>query len=350
MRLLCLILLFFTVACSKQVTQVPQAKPLFVKVAKAELGEITREFETSGELKADKEILVAAERQGTVKEIYVYEGKFVNAGDALIQIEGKDVDADLKKAQSDYASYQNLYEQGAISKQELVNYEAQLRRVQSQIDNLKISAISSGVIGVIYVDPGDYVKQGDRILDLVKVYPLRVSYSVPEKLISKIMIGQKLELETDSEAGKVFDASVDFISPRVDPETRTVLLRAKITSPSTKLKANQFVKVKQVIESSSNSLLVREESLYLDQGQEYLYLAVSSLRDEGEAIQSGSPRAEGARDDELLTATRVAVKTGQRQDGKVEILEGIQEGDDVIYAGLHSIYPGAQLVVLPNEN
>ncbi|MDA1020218.1 MAG: efflux RND transporter periplasmic adaptor subunit [Cyanobacteria bacterium] len=346
MRLLCLILLFFTVACSKQVTQTPVAKPLFVKVAKAELGEITREFETSGELKADKEILVAAERQGMVKEIYVYEGKFVNAGDALIQIEGKDVDADLKKAQSDFASYQNLYEQGAISKQELINYEAQLKRVQSQIDNLKISAISSGVIGVIYVDPGDYVKQGDKILDLVKVYPLRVSYSVPEKLISKIMIGQKLELETDSESGKVFDASVDFISPRVDPETRTVLLRAKITSPSTKLKANQFVKVKQVIESSSNSLLVREESLYLDQGQEYLYLAVLSLRDEGEAIQSGSPRAEGARDDVSYTATRIAVKTGQRQEGKVEILEGIQEGDDVIYAGLHSIYPGAKLVVV----
>lgn len=343
MRYLCLILLLFSSsACSKKAAPVAAVKPLFVKAEAATTGDIERAFETAGELKADKEILVAAERPGMVKEIYVREGQWVKAGQALIQIEGKDVDADLKKAQSDFASYQNLFDQGAISKQELINYEAQLRRVESQIDNLQINVISSGFIGVIYVDPGDYVKRGDKILDLVKIYPLRVSYSVPEKLISKILIGQSVELRTDSEAGKVFNASVDFISPRVDPNTRAVLVRGKINSPSTNLKANQFVTVKQVINSSNTTLLVREEALYLNQGQEYLYLA-SSLRAEAKQANVETPEIDAS--DELV-AKRVAVKTGQRQEGMVEILEGIEAGDNVIYAGLHSIYPGAKLVLV----
>lgn len=360
MRNFALLLLVLSIcSCAKQVPSTKEAKPLYVKVEQASLGGVEKQFETAGELKADKEILVAAERQGKIEQIYVREGQSVKAGDVLIKIEGQDVDADLTKAQSDYQSYQRLFDEGAISKQELVNYEAQLKRVESQRDNLKIRAISSGVVGVIYVDPGDYVNRGDKILDLVKIYPLRVSYSVPEKLISKIAIGQKLELRADSEPGKVFEARVDFISPRVDPNSRAVLLRARINNPSSKLKANQFVRVKQTVDSKDAVLLVREEAIYLDQGQEYLYLAedTSSLR--ALAKQSNAENQEPAGDDGIATsdsenlpgndsrvAKRVAVKTGHRQEGKVEILEGLSEGDTVIYAGLHSIYPGANLVVV----
>lgn len=349
-------------SCAKKAPSSQAAKPLFVKVEQASLGRVEKEFETAGELKADKEILVAAERQGKIEQIFVREGQSVRAGDVLIKIEGQDVDADLKKAQNDYQSYQKLYEEGAISKQELINYEALLRRVESQRDNLKIRAISEGVIGVIYVDPGDYVNLGDQILDLVKIYPLRVSYSVPEKLISTIALGQRVELHADSEPGKVFEAKVDFISPRVDPNSRAVLVRARIDNPGSKLKANQFVRVKQIVDSKDAVLLVREEAIYLDQGQEYLYLAESEPSLRASAKQSNAEDQEPAGDDGIATsdssnpprndsrvAKRVAVKTGHRQDGKVEILEGLNEGDTVIYAGLHSIYPGAKLVIVDEE-
>lgn len=322
----CLILFCLLSSCAKKPVQEQAAKPLYIKFEQAKLGPISQEFETAGELKADKEILVSAERQGQVQEVYVSEGQWVAAGEALIKVKGEDVDADFKKVQSDYNTYSKLYKEGAIAKQDLLKYETELNRFQSQKDNLLIRAKTSGSVGVIYVDPGDYVKLGDRVLDLVKLDPLRVSYSIPERLIAKVQLGQTVVLTTDSEADKVFNAVVDFIAPRVDPETRTVMVRAKISNPSTKLKANQFVKVKQVISDLSDALLVREESIYLDQGQEYLYLA------------------ESAKESELI-AKRVAVKTGLRQDGKVQILEGIKAGDKVIYAGLHSIYPGANLVV-----
>jgi RND family efflux transporter MFP subunit len=326
-RTLIVLILFLSLgSCSKKVVQEQAAKPLYIKFEQAKAGPISQEFETAGELKADKEILVSAERQGQVQEVYVYEGQWVQAGEALIKVKGEDVDADLKKVESDYNTYSKLYKEGAIARQDLLKYETELNRFKSQKDNLLIRAKTSGSVGVIHVDPGDYVKLGDKVLDLVKLDPLRVSYSIPERLIAKVQVGQAVTLTTDSEADKVFNAVVDFISPRVDPETRTVVVRAKISNPSTKLKANQFVKVKQVISDLQNTLLVREEAVYLDQGQEYLYLAESGKGTE-------------------LIAKRVAVKTGLRQNGNVQILEGIKAGDKVIYAGLHSIYPGANLVV-----
>ena len=77
-----------------------------------------------------------------------------------------------------------------------------------------------------------------------------------------------------------------------------------------------------MISDLKDALLVREESVYLDQGQEYLYIMDKD------------------------TAKRVAIKTSLRQNGKVQILEGIKAGDSVIYAGLHSIYPGAKVIVV----
>lgn len=314
-------------SCAKKAVQEQAAKPIFIKFEQAKLEPISQEFETAGELKADKEILVSAERQGQVQEIYVYEGQWVAAGEPLIKVKGEDVDADLKKVQSDYSTYSKLYEQGAIAKQDLLRYETELSRIKSQKDNLLIRAKTSGAVGVIHVDPGDYVKLGDPVLDLVKLDPIRASYSIPERLIAKVQIGQSVTLTTDSEADKVFNAVVDFISPRVDPATRSVVVRAKISNPSSKLKANQFVRVKQVIKDLKDALLVREEAVYLDQAQEYLYIAVEKTKDN-------------------YVAQRVAIKTGLRQNGKVQILEGIKAGDNVIYAGLFSIYPGANVVVV----
>lgn len=339
-----LLSLIFLSSCAKKNGNAQNiVKPLYVKYEKASLGEIKQQFETAGELKADKEILVSAERPGKVEAVYVTEGGYANAGAPLIKIQGEDVDADLMKAQADYDSYKKLYEAGAISKQQLIGYESTLKHIESQRRNLSISAISSGMIGQIYVDPGDYVKAGDPLLDLVKIYPLRVSYSIPEKLIAKLKIGQPAFLTTDSEPGTIFESVVDFISPRVEPNTRAILVRAKITNPSNKLKANQFVKVKQVIENLTQVLLVKEEAVYLDQGQEFLYLAIPNKDyKEGDKPKTNPDGSQQP----THTAKRVPVKTGLREEGKVEITEGIQEGDNVIYAGLYSIYPGANLIIV----
>lgn len=335
-----------------------QIPPVAVKFEAADFHTISDVFETAGELKADKESVISAERAGQVETIFVTEGDWVKEGDVLVKIKANDVRADLALAESDYESYQKLEAEGAISRQELLQVKARLEKLQADLNNSEIRALFSGVVGQIYIDLGDYLKQGDAILDLVKNQPLRVTYTVPEKLIPFVKIGQSIEFETDANPGRFNTARIDFISPRVDPVTRTVLTRAKVSSYShgdfgnPNLKANQFVKVKQKITGDRKSLMVREEAIYLDQGQQFLYLAReddSPAPEEPEASkQAAAPPMQppGAVSEPLVTylADRKAVETGARKNGLVEIITGIAPGDLVIYAGLSRIYPGAKLI------
>jgi RND family efflux transporter MFP subunit len=342
----CLII-FLLASCAKQnKNSLTDVKPVNVKFEPVITGSLAQDFETAGELKADKEILVSAERAGKVEFIYVREGAWVEPGTSLVKIKGEDVDADLAKARSDYEAYKSLYEQGAISKQELITYETQMRKYQSQKDNLMIRAISSGMIGAVHVDPGDYVTLGSPIMDLVKNYPLKVSFTIPERLVTKINLGQSLELNSDANPQKTYNAKIDFIAPRVDPQTRTILVRAILSNPDQFLKANQYVRVKATTRTEDSALVVRETAIYLDQGQEFLYLAIP-MKDIADRKDKKDPMG-----NPLPThlARRVPIKTGLREQGKVQVIEGIQEGDNVIYAGLHSIYPSAQLVKIEEQD
>ena len=331
--------IFILVSCSKKQAEPQAAPPVAVKFEEVKAQSISQEFTTAGELKADREILVSAEIAGQIEAILVKEGEWIREGQILVRVKGDDAKADLAKAKSDYESFLSLYEQGAISKRELLQYETLLKKAEAVLDHLNIKALISGTVGEIYVDPGDFTSQGSKIMDLVKSRPLRVSYSIPEKLIPLVKLGQPVEINTEAYPNQVFTGFVDFIAPKVDTTSRTVLVRAQVDDPKAQLKVNQFVEVKQKIKKHEDALLVKEESVYLDQGQEYLYLARPSDKEES------------------YKAERVAIKTGLRQiskdaEGKeqarVEIVNGIQEGDLVIYAGLHSIYPGAEL--LPIES
>jgi RND family efflux transporter MFP subunit len=344
----CALLFLVLSSCSKPSPEVKTENPLFAKFETVSLKPVSRSFETAGETKAQEEILVSAERAGQVEKIHVREGNFVTAGTLLVSIKGDDVQADLKKAEADYVSYKKLYEEGAASQIEFRQYEANLSRVKSQLSNLNITAITDGVIGQIYINLGDYVTNGNKILDLVKLYPLRISYSVPERLIPKIKLGQNLNFTVESHPNETFTASVDFISPRIDPNSRTVLVRALVNDPNKQLRANQFVKVKQVIDQISDALMVREEAVYLDQGQEYLFVA-DPIESEEESSNGETLDQKTSAPAPTHIARKIPIKTGIREPGWVEILDGLQEGEEVIYAGLTSMYPGAKLIKVPNE-
>ncbi len=316
-------------SCSKKDPPPKPQRPIAIKFEEAKLMDLEQYFETVAELKANREIVISAERDGQVQQILVEEGQWVNQGQALVNIKAEDTLADLAKAKADYDSYKKLFDEGAISKLEYLTYKATLERLEADLDRLRIKALSSGIVGKIDIDPGDFVRVGDRIMDLVSINPMRVSYSVPEKLIPYIKLGQTIELRTSVYPKEVFLAKVDFISPIVNKETRAILVRASLVSNPKDLKPNQFMKVKQKVKDKKNAILVREEALFLEQGEEFIYLA-SPAEEEG-----------------FYVADRRVVKTGIRKPGIVEITEGIEADDPIVYAGLFSIYPGAKLI--PSE-
>lgn len=348
-RVFLFILAFSFVSCAKP-PAMKQEKSIFVKFEPAGRGEIIEEFSTAGELKADEDVIVSAQRPGKIIKINVREGQYVQAGARLIEIAGKDVDADLSKARQDFDSYKKLYDEGAISQLELNNYKANLDRLGSFKSDLVIKATISGQVGEIMVDLGDYVKEGDDLLDLVKLYPMELTYTIPERLLAKVKPGQKVILTTDSYPGEEFTAQVKFVSPKVDSKTRATLVRASLDYSEFNLKANQFVNVRQILNVNQDILLIREEAIYLDQGQEFVFTAdeIEKTQEEkdADAKKAGMPGPPPG----THRAKKNKVKIGLRKPGFVQIIDGIEEGDMVIYAGLTSIYEGAKLVQVKEDN
>ena len=318
-------LCFLGFACSQKNPPAKPSRPLPVKFEAATITNLEQDFETVAELKAYREVTVAAERAGQVNSILVREGDSISEGQLLVKIKGDDIKADLAKAQENYRIFKKLYDEEAISRTEFLVYETALRNVEASYGNLLIRAISSGVIGKIIVDPGDYVRIGDPILELVKVHPLRVSYTIPERLIPYVSLGQELDLTSDVDKTVVTKARIDFISPSVNAETKSLLVRASLANSTNILKPNQYIRIKQKVKDKNNILAVREEAIYLDQGQEYIFIA------------------EPANEDGFYNAVKKPVETGLRKDALVEVTKGINEGELVIYAGLYSIYEGAKL-------
>jgi RND family efflux transporter MFP subunit len=342
-RLIFFLIPFILFACAKP-PQMKEEKSIFVKFKAAGRGEIVEEFSTAGELKADEDVLVSAQRPGRVIAVNVREGQFVKAGMPLVEISGTDVDADLVKAKKDFETYKKLFDEGAISQLELNSYQANYERLISFKNDLLIRATVSGQIGELMIDKGDYVKEGDSILELVKLYPLELSYTIPERLLAKVALGQTVYLTTDAYPGKEFTAKVKFISPKVDPNTRATLVRANVVPSGLTLKANQYVNVRQVLAVNKDILLVPEEAIYLDQGQEYVFTAQELEKTEEEKKADKEKEGLPGPPPPTHLAHKNKIETGLRKPGFVQIVSGIKEGDQVIYAGLTSIYEGAKLV------
>jgi membrane fusion protein, multidrug efflux system len=326
-----------------------EEKSIFVKFDPATRGEIIEEFSTAGELKADEDVIVSAQRPGKIISIKVTEGQFVQAGARLVEIQGKDIDADLLKAQQDFDSFKKLFDEGAISKLELNSYKASLDKLKSFKNDLVIQASISGQVGEIMVDVGDYVKEGDEILELVKLYPMELTYTIPERLLSKVKPGQTVILTTDSYPGKEFGAKVKFVSPKVDLQTRATLVRASLDPTELVLKANQFVKVRQVLNVNQNILLIPEEAIYLDQGQEYVFTATAIEKSQEEMDADQEQAGKPGPPPPTHIAHKNKITIGLRKPGFVQIIEGIKEGDLIIKAGLTSIYDGAKLVQVKED-
>lgn len=316
-------------SCSKKDPPPKSQRPIAIKFEEAKLQDLAQYFETVAELKAYREIAVSAETAGQIEKIFVEEGDQVKEGTILLNIKAEAIIAEIAKAKADYESYKELYDEGAVSKLEYLSFKTNLDRLKAEFDKLRLKAISSGIVGKINVDPGDFVRVGDQIMDLVHINPMRVSYNVPEKLIPYLKLGQSLELKSPVYPKEFFKAKVDFISPLVSKDTRSILVRASLISNPKDLKPNQFMKVKQKVLDKRNSVVVREEALFLEQGEEFIYLAAP------------------AEEEGFYIAERRVVKTGIRKPGIIEIIEGIEAGDPVVYAGLFSIYPGAKLI--PSE-
>lgn len=306
----------------------PEAFPLTkVAVARAQFKPANRFFSGVGELEAASQVQVSAEVGGRITRINFTSGSRVKAGDILVTLndaperaEQLRLQAQVRNAQIILQRVGGLVRENAATQEQLDNARAvydmargELQKTQALIAQKTIRAPFDGVLGIRRVNDGQYLNVGERIVSLVNSHTLYVNFALDEQLSRRLSTGQTVSVWVDAWPDRPFQARITAVDPLI-AGSRTVQVQATLANPDNALKAGMYASVNVADTRTGDVLMVPETAV--------TYTAY------GDTVFVARPD-----DRQALVVRRVAVKVGERQDGWVQIDEGLQAGDPVVVSG-----------------
>jgi len=369
-----------------------KAQTIAVTVAPVEARDVQRRVEVVGSIEPDEEVTVYAQVSGYVEKILADLGDRVNAGQPLIQLDQGDfrlqvqrAEAILRQTQAKlgavdgketlpddqqspvrqakansedaalwYERMQSLYKEGAVSRNDVDTARAkrdalkatldgaldqvrslrdQLKEQQALLDlarrNLGYTAIRAPIDGSIKqrdVSVGQYIAGGSmqntKLLVMVRDDPLKLKASVPERFQGQIRPGQEVKLQVEAYSARDFTGTVTRVGPAVFSDTRTFPIEARIPNRQGLLKPGSFAKARVQIRVDRGVAFVPEEAVYYFVGITKAFVVKDGVVEERQ------------------------VKAGERQDGLVEIVEGVASGEVVATSRLSQLFGGATVQVV----
>ncbi len=324
----------------------PDATP--VEAAVARLDTLSLEVRAVGSLEADAQVEVKPETDGHVTSIHFREGERVEEGDVLVRLDENKLQAQVEAAratvQRTRAEVENLARsverndsllaRGAISEQafddlqteyasaraRLEEARANLNLAEQRLEDATVRAPFGGRVGARSFDRGDYLRIGDPMFTVVDDQPLEIGFSVPERYLGQLDRGSPVSLTVRSMPGRTVRGEVSFVSPYVDPQSRTVSMKARVPNPGSELRAGQFADVRLQLESRP-AVVVPEAAVVPREGGNVAFV-----------VEGGEAR-------------RREVRTGARRPGLVEVLSGVEAGDTVVVAGQQNLQEGSAVEV-----
>ena len=325
-------------------TAARQAPPPVVDVDTVKTGRIVETREAVGTVRAYESIIVTAKVSGIVQKISFEEGQKIKAGDILVELDAEERRADIQQAVAEIrraealrnevrtrldramalrrtgagteAQVDDLTAQMRTLETAITAAEARRRAAEARLEDLVIRAPFNGRLGTRSVSLGAYVSPGTRITTLDDLSRVRFDFAVPENLLSQLKVGQTGFARSAAFGDRAFEGKVTVIDPRVDPLTRTVRLTAEIPNPDETLKAGMFLSVILQVQVKADAVIVPEEAI-VGEGLRHLVFVVKDR-----------------------VVERRVVRIGQRQQGRVEVVDGLKPGEIVVVRGVQRVRPG----------
>lgn len=291
-------------------------------------------IEALGTASARESLAITAKVSETVGKLHFESGDAVKAGQVLVTLSDRAQSAELNEAAAQFRVAESLLQrQKSLADRQLVAVsqldaqrairdaaKARLDQMRAQVGDRVISAPFDGVLGLRMVSEGSLVTPGTVITTLDDVSTIRLDFSVPERQLASLFVGQPVLATSDAFPGEQFEGTIASIGSRVDPATRALSARADIANPSRKLRAGMLLRVS--LQQPARTVLQVPELSLQQVGQQAFVFRV------------------GGED----TVDQVPVKIGSRRPGWVEILEGVKSGDRVVVEGIVKLKPGAKVV------
>lgn len=326
--------------------------PVSVAAATAEQRPWQQRLPAVGSLKALQGVELSLEQAGTVKSLHFESGQQVKQGQLLLQLDSDQeaallgtAQADLGLAKVDYGRGSQLVGDQAISRGEFDRLTAQYRRNQAVVDQLKaslekksIKAPFSGTICIRQVDIGDFLASGTVIATLQDLSSLYVDFNMPEQSLPQLALGQKVLLQVAAFPGQTFNATLSAINPKVDENTRNLLVRASLANPDGKLLPGMFASLLVLLPDPQPQVVVPESAITYTLYGNSVYVVSPKQNADGqpENAAGGKPQ---------LIAEQRTIRTGERRDGVVVVSEGLKAGERVVSAGQLKLTPGAAIQI-----
>jgi membrane fusion protein, multidrug efflux system len=310
----------------------PAADPPLVVVGRAHRDQLYDVVEALGTAQANESVTLTAKVTDTVRHVNFEDGDYVEKGAVLIELTSQEEEAalaearaNLNDAQSQLKRFEQLSNRGLsaasdldVARSRADAMQARLNSVVARLRDRLIQAPFSGLLGFRKVSPGTMLSPSTAITSIDDISTIKLDFTVPETYLEAMKPGAKVIAKSVSFPGREFEGIVRTVGSRVDPVTRAVTVRAHVPNQDRALRPGMLLTV-EVLTTQHEALVVPEGAVFQVQNRAYVY------------------RLDGQ------TAVQQQIEIGGRRFGVVEVLGGLQEGDQIVVEGIVKLRDGARV-------
>jgi membrane fusion protein (multidrug efflux system) len=297
-----------------------------------------------GSVTAAQGVTVTPEIAGTVHEIAFESGAVVAKGDLLVRLDTSSEEAQLRalEAQEELARLnlardRSLRDQKMISQSQLDATEATLKQTHGNADAIRaviakktIRAPFAGRLGLRLINLGQYLEAGKPIVSLQSLTPVYADFSLPQQELARLKTGMTVRVTTDAYPDREFDGTLFAINPDLDPQTRSVGLRAVFDNPDQSLRPGMFVRVEVLLPDEQPVLAIPATAV------------LSAPYGDSVYVIEPSPGNTNAQPE--LVVRQQFIRTGRARGDFVSVESGLKPGQRVVSSGIFKLRNGMSVI------
>jgi RND family efflux transporter MFP subunit len=324
-------------ACGKKQEKKETEKKLsLVKVMEIKGEEFTDVYKVVGIVKPNASAKLSSEEGGIITYLSKDKGQSVRKGETVIVLK-KDFDkasydqavSQYDLAKDNYERAEKLFMENATTEQMYSNAKLQLNIAEKTVEMFRtrlgkgyITSPISGVVDAKFMNLGEMTGPGSPIISIVDISRVKIEAGIPEKYVTQLSKGRTVEITFDVLPEDEFSGKISYISPTLNPQSRTFDIEIILDNSSRKLKpemsANVFISNLDI-----DNAVVLERDLFVDNGDEQFVFVL---------------------DNDI--AKKKIIKLGGASDNKVLVTDGLNIGDKLIYYGFRALVDGDKVKVV----
>ncbi|MBV2227301.1 MULTISPECIES: efflux RND transporter periplasmic adaptor subunit [Sphingobacterium] len=307
-----------------------------VRIDTAENSNMSLEYLANGTFMPKQEVTVAAETGGRVVRVMVDEGSRVSAGQTLAIVEGDKLNVNVANAQASYDNalanlqrYENALSTGGVTQQQVDQMRLQFESSKNNLKSAKLTAgdvtIKTSVAGIVNsrkIEPGAYVSPGTPAFDIVNVSTLKLRVNVDEKNVATLRVGQVVNVRVSVYADREFTGKITFIAPKSDGSLNFPVEIEIANNPNNELRAGMYGTAVFGASGTSSVLVVPRTAF------------VGSISDNKVFVLKNGKAVESE------------VVAGRSFGDNIEVLSGLQAGDQVIVSGQINLFNNSPVEII----